>query len=130
MIDGQLVSYLYSAGENRDLWKFHDPGKNHNLFWELLLGSPQGGLKGFSLDCNGSCVLQFRRAPNNEDKIREIHRGILDFVEQWGKIEQQLGMEIPISGRDAYAPMLLALNRKNKKFLHDLEDLMDEAVIG
>ena len=130
LIDGQLVSYLYSAGENRDLWKFHDPGKNHNLFWELLLGSPQGGLKGFSLDCSGSCVLQFRRAPNNGDKIREIHRGILDFVEQWGKIEQQLGMDIPISGRDAYAPMLLALNRKNKKYLHDLEDLMDEAVIG
>ena len=125
-----MVSYLFSSGENRDLWKFHDPGKGHNLLWELLLGSPQGGLKGFSTAADGSCVLQFQRAPENGDKIREIHRGILDFAEKWNDLEQRFGMEIPISGRDAYAPMLLALSRKNKKFLHGLEGLMDEAVIG
>ncbi len=129
-ISGEMVSYLFSAGENRDLWKFHDPGKGHNLLWELLLGSPQGGLKGFSTAADGSCVLQFQRAPENGDKIREIHRGILDFAEKWNDLEQRFGMEIPISGRDAYAPMLLALSRKNKKFLHGLEGLMDEAVIG
>lgn len=130
LISGELVSYLYSAWQNRDLWKFHDPDKNHNLYWELLLGSPQGSLKGFSLDENENCVLHFKRPPEHGDKIREIHRGILDFVEQYRQIEHRLGIQIPISGRDAYAPMLLALSRKNKKFMRDLEGLTDEAGIG
>ena len=46
-LTGQVRSYLYSSGENRDLWQSHDPGAGHNLFWELLLGAPEGNLTGF-----------------------------------------------------------------------------------
>ena len=50
---GKLASYLYSQRENRDLWKLHDPGKKHNLYWEMLLDAPHGSLKGFYPDEDG-----------------------------------------------------------------------------
>ena len=126
LLRGQMVSYLYSQRENRDLWKFHDPAQGHNLYWELLLGAPQGSLIGFYLDEKGNAVCRFKERSSAFGRIREIHRGIIDFVEQFTKAEQRLGWEIPISGRDAYAPMLLSCSRENKGFMKDLEELMDE----
>ena len=54
----------------------------------------------------------------------------MDFVGQLLETERQIGWELPISGRDAYAPMLLACSRKNKKFMKGLEELLDEEHIG
>lgn len=126
LLRGQMVSYLYSQRENRDLWKFHDPVRDHNLYWELLLGAPEGSLIGFYLDQEGNAVCRFKEKSPAAGRIQEIHRGILDFVEQFTKVEQRLGWNIPISGRDAYAPMLLPCSRGNKKFMKGLEELMDE----
>lgn len=130
LLNGQMVSYLYSQRENRDLWKFHDPAKGHNLYWELLLGAPEGSLLGFYLDEDGKAVCRFKEKSSNAQRIREIHRGILDFVQQFLQAERQIGWEIPISGRDAYAPMISPISRKNKKFMKSLEELMDETHIG
>ncbi|MGI5894065.1 MAG: hypothetical protein ACOX6P_05655 [Candidatus Merdivicinus sp.] len=129
-MSGQVVSYLFSQAENRDIWKFHDPANGHNLYWELLLGAPEGSLIGFYLNKDGNPVCRFKPKPSGADRICEIHRGILDFVEQFLELETRIGWEIPISGRDACAPMLVACSRKNRKFMKDLEDLMDEAHIG
>lgn len=126
LFSGKLVSYLYSQQINRDLWGFHDPAQGHNLYWELLLSSEEGSLKGFYPDGDGSFRLAFRENRTNPDKIREIHRGILDFVDLFLDTERRLGMEIPVSGRDAYAPMLAVLSRKNKAFRRELEELLDE----
>ena len=41
-----------------------------------------------------------------------------------------LGLTVPISGRDAYAPMLLAASRKNRRFMAGLEGLLDDMHIG
>ena len=126
LLSGQLVSYLYSQRENRDLWKFHDPAQNHNLYWELLLDAPEGSLKGFYLGKEGRWECRFKENGTDGGRIQEIHRGILDFVRQLLDTERKLGLTIPISGRDAYAPMLCAEGERNKAFMAGLEELLDE----
>ena len=114
---GKLISYLYSQRENRDLWKFHDAGKGHNLNWEALVCSPHGSLKGFYLDRDGKCECRFKKMPAGKEQILEIQRGILDFVEAYKKTAAGSKVLEKISGRDAYAPMLLAESKWNHGFI-------------
>lgn len=130
LFGGRLSSYLYSQRENRDLWKLHDPADRHNLYWELLLGAPEGSLLGFYPDGDGRAVPRLKDPPPHADRIREIHRGILDFVRRFWKLEQRIGQEIPVSGRDAYAPMISVGSRRNKPFREGLEALLDDMHIG
>ena len=67
---------------------------------------------------------------NTPEQIRQIHRGILDFVRQFLEAERQLGFQLPIRGRDAYAPMRSVCSPKNKRFIRELEGLLDEIQIG
>ncbi len=129
-LSGKLISYLYSQQQNRDLWKFHDPSKGHNLYWELLLGAPEGSFKGFYLDENGNCECRFKESKTNVQKIQEIHRGVLDFVDQFLLAQSCIGCELSVSGRDAYTPMLSIVSQKNKKFMEGLEELTDDIHIG
>lgn len=101
---GKQASYLYSQEHNRDLWKFHDAAKGHNLLWELLLSSEEGSLKGFyppekskmqkrcAVKCSGIeagvekigdgytiCLGK----ENRSEVIGEIQRGIEDFAAEW-----------------------------------------------
>ncbi len=130
LFSGRLVSYLYSAQTNRDLWKIHDPAQNHNLYWELLLGAPEGGLQGFYPDGHGGVLCRFKDPPVHADRITAIHEGILDFVRLFLETECRLKVTIPISGRDAYAPMLCITERRNRSFRKGLEALLDETHIG
>lgn len=129
-LDGRLVSYLFSQGENRDLWKFHDAARGHNLYWELLLGADEGSLRGFYPDGESGYVCRFGEPPSHAASIREIHRGLLDFVELFLRAEARMGVRLPVSGRDAYAPMISVCSKKNKRFRKGLEALLDDAHIG
>lgn len=119
---GKLISYLYSQRENRDIWKFHDAGKGHNLYWEMLLDAPMGSLKGFYLEDNGKWKCEFKEAAVDIRKIEEVQRGILEFVEQWRKQSEKLGGLGKISGRDAYAPMIVFCRSKNE----GLKNILDK----
>ncbi len=127
---GELVSYLFSAQKNRELWAFHDPARGHNLYWELLLSAPEGSLKGFYPDGKGGCQCVLRQSRSEPGRIEEIHRGILEFVQQWQAAEQRLGQQLHISGWDAYAPMLSVCSEKNRKFRAGLEGLLDDIHIA
>lgn len=129
LVQKSIVSYMYSQMENRDLWKFHDPSLLHNLYWELLLGAPEGSLKGFYLDDQRNCLPVLKEEPQNLDNIREIHRGILDFVCQFQQTENKLGFQIPISGRDAYSPMLLLQSPKNRQAMKAFHKLLDDPFV-
>ena len=124
-LTGRVRSYLYSSGENRDLWQSHDPGAGHNLFWELLLGAPEGNLTGF-----GPKGPILGPPPPHSETIRAIHRGILDFTGDFLALEARLGLTLPISGRDAYAPMVLVCSGNNKEFRRGWEGFLDGAHIG
>lgn len=125
--DGRLVSYLYSAQMNRDLLKKHDPNKDYNVFWELLLSSPTPSFRGFYdgrremeqesvyLDLL-DITLVFGKYDYNQDGIREIQKGILDFADQYVEHFEKFPYMFRISGRDAYAPMLVAASH-NERYL-------------
>lgn len=134
---GKLVSYLYSQSHNRDLLKKHNPNKDYNVFWELLLSSPTPQFAGFfdgkakptktakdfgediyieDLDI----TLRFGKYDANKRGINEIQRGIIDFATQYKNHFKAYPYMLNISGRDAYAPMLLASSH-NERYLKAIE---------
>ncbi|MGN0347811.1 MAG: HAD family hydrolase [Lachnospiraceae bacterium] len=133
--NGKLVAYLYSQQHNRDLLKKHDPGKNYNVYWELLLSSPTPQFVGFyegnlteakDKSCSSTSYtivdyipelqisLGFGKYDDNQDGIREIQRGIMDFVKHYREHFSDYPYMFHISGRDAYAPMLVACSHKER----------------
>lgn len=129
---GRLVSYLYSQSHNRDLLKKHDPNKDYNVFWELLLSSPTPQFSGFA--SGNACgketedrylgdldiTLHFGKQDVNQEGIREIQRGILDFVSAYQEHFRDFPYMFRVGGRDAYAPMLAAASY-GEKYLKTME---------
>ena len=112
---GKLVAYLYSLSHNRDLMKKHNPNKDYNVYWELLLSSPTKQFKGFDYDeKTNSPKLLFGDADANEQGILQIQQGIKDFVSEYNRHFGDYKYMYNISGRDAYAPMLVASGQKEK----------------
>lgn len=118
----KLVSYLYSPSHNRDLYKKHNLSKGYNVFWEVLLSSPTRQFKGFTFDENKEVKLEFGSYDKNVDGIKEIQTGILDFVKAYQNRFEKLPFMYDISGRDAYAPMLLAAGKKEKYLKSVMKD--------
>lgn len=130
---GKLVAYLYSQRHNRDLLKKHDPNKDYNVFWELLLSSPTPQFTGFRKGNarrkdktddrylpESDITLQFGKYDANQDGIMQIQKGILDFARDYQEHFKDFPYMFNISGRDAYAPMLVAAGR-NEKYLKAIE---------
>lgn len=117
---GQMESYLFSQKKNRDLWKFHDPGRKHNLYLELLFTSAAPSFRGFGTGKNRETVFRFGRREAHGREILRIQKGILDYVEDYRRYFPDFLSEGRggISGRDAYAPMQLFLgDRRAQKRL-------------
>lgn len=108
---GKLVSYMYSMSHNTDLMKKHDPNRDYNVYWELLLSSPTPQFVGF-----GAEGLRFGKYDDNQEGIKQIREGILDFVNDYLVHFGEYSYMLNISGRDAYAPMLVAAS-KDEKYL-------------
>lgn len=109
---GKLTAYLYSQSHNRDLLKKHDPNRGYNVFWEMLLSSPTRQFLGFGMDENGRVKMKFGEYDANQEGILRIQKGILDFVEEYHKHFKDFSYMFQISGRDAYAPMLVAASHE------------------
>lgn len=101
---GKLVSYAFSQQHNRDIWKGHNPNQGDNLVIELLLSSPEPSFRGFGE--NGE--LRFSKAEETVD-VQEIQQGVLDYV-KWYR--EHMGNPLPISGRDAIAPLRIVMENR------------------
>lgn len=110
----KLVSYMYSMSHNRDLMKKHNPNRNYNLYWELLLASPKRQLLGLELAEDSKVVFRFGKSDANQEGITEIQKGILAFAEEYQRCFGKIPYMFQISGRDAYAPMLVAASYKER----------------
>lgn len=127
LASGRLVPYVFSQALNRDIMKKHDPNKNYNVYWELLLSSPTRQFTGFSLSGGSECpagksvdgddpcirrykdiYLLFGDHDANTKGIKLIQKGIMDFVRDYHHHFKDFPYMFNISGRDAAAPMLLA----------------------
>ncbi len=130
--NGKLVSYLYSQSMNRDIWKKHDPNKDYNVFWELLLSSPTPNFTGFYQGNTRlksdvyvketDISLRFGKVDDNQNGICEIQRGILDFVKLYAAHFKEYPYMMNISGRDAYAPMMVAAGY-GERYLKKIEKM-------
>lgn len=115
LLSGRIVSYLYHSGYNRDLWKKHNPAKNYNLYWELLASSVEPSLQGYYWnEKEKKPELRFSVPEGNPEGIREIQKGILDFVKDYDHMFHDEESMKQISGRDAYGPMLLAASHEER----------------
>ncbi len=121
LVSGKLEAYLYSQQFNRDLLKKHDPGKDYNLYWELLLSSPTRQCTGFQEE-DGRAVPVFGKADKNPEGIARIRAGILDFNMLYMRFFGSHPEMLTISGRDAYAPILAAAGRKDRYLKHIYQD--------
>lgn len=120
LITDKIVSYMFSSAANRDLWKKHNPSAGYNLYFELLTSSADPSLKGYYPgDEPGSVKLEFLEKEENPEGILEIQRGIRDFAEDYIGHFNKYPFMFNISGRDAYAPMLVAASH-NEKYLKDI----------
>lgn len=124
---GQLVSYLYSLSHNRDLAKKHDLNKDYNVFWELLLSSPQPQFVGFDWK-DENVVYRFGKRDANQKGILEVQQGILQFAEEYQTHFGAYDFMFQISGRDAYAPMLIA-SSNHERYLQVMKEKFD-LIIG
>lgn len=130
----KLVSYMYSQQHNRDIWKKHDPNKDYNVFWEILLSSTEPSFVGFYTGntCLSSdeyreeldITLRFGKKDANSAGIREVQRGIWDFVKRYDLHFHKYPYMYNISGRDAYAPMIVAASH-NEAYLKKMEQLFE-----
>lgn len=124
---GRLVSYLYSLSHNRDLAKKHDLNKDYNVFWELLLSSPQPQFVGFGWK-EEKVVFRFGKKDANQKGIIEVQKGILQFAEEYKTHFGAYDFMFHISGRDAYATMLIAASNR-EKYLNAMKERFD-LIIG
>lgn len=121
---GRLVSYMYSSAHNRDLWKLHDPNRDYNIYWELLLASPTRQFLRFKRDGQGKVELCFGAPDDNQEGICQIQKGILDFIRDYQMHFKEYPQMYSISGRDAYAPMLAAAG-EHERYLKKIKELFD-----
>lgn len=114
---GELVSYLFSQEQNRDVWKRHNLNKGDNLYLELLCSSPNASFKGFGFKENTRQIqFLFGKKEENESGIIRIQKGITDFVRLYQEKTGNLASSARISGRDAYGPFMAA-GGENRKLL-------------
>ena len=140
---GKLAAYLYSQSHNRDLLKKHDPNKDYNVFWELLLSSPTPQFKGFyegktggkssryleeldislnfeQVDIENTAKEDMKKEEIEKERIKKIQEGILAFAYEYHRHFKDFPYMFRISGRDAYAPMLVAASH-NERYLKAVE---------
>ena len=112
----KLVPYMYSMSHNRDLMRLHNPNLDFNLYWELLLSSTKPHFQGFNMEENGDVGFKYGNKENNIKGIEDIQQGIKDFAEDYMAHFKEFDFMLNISGRDAYAPMIVAAS-KNERYL-------------
>ena len=121
---GKLVSYMFSQGYNRDIWKWHDAAKGHNLGVELLCNAMHGSLEGVYLERKSNCKEDYKFFLKEPDVdtgvVKEIQSGILSFIEGKQSINN-------INGTDVYS-VIKMLVEGQAEFLFKIVKQMKEDI--
>lgn len=113
---GKLKSYLFSSEQNRDLWKIHNPDRGDNIICEILCSSPTGSLRKFTLDKDEKAIPVLGKVEETAGKrSKQVQKGILDFVEDFIRLQEK-GIPLEgISGTDAYCNIAWLCRQKDMK---------------
>ena len=82
---GKLVSYCFSQSLNRDIMKKHDPNKNFNVYWELILSSPSRQFLGFSFENENLKEQSYSKADKIDDYLKDSSGKIYKLFNVNGK---------------------------------------------
>lgn len=114
-----INSYIFSPSHNRDLFEKHDFAI-HNLFMEILFTEPAPSFINFKLNReNGSIkkIYAVNQEENNE-MVRLIGLGILDFAEKYNSTIDKLNLDLEIEARNVYEPLFEAM--QNREYMYSL----------
>lgn len=115
---GKLNSFMFSAHYNKDLLDiFAENYFNKTIFVETLVTSPVPSVLAFE-ESNGSCfddeydIVYGNAMPENNDAIKSIHEGIMDFADMYYSVIKKHRDVVKIQAADAFMPINCFSNHK------------------
>ena len=123
----RMYAYCFSQSHNRHIYEAHNIAAGHNIFFEMLLGSETPSLKGFKE--NGEPLFS-QGEKDNPQTVSLIHKGAIDFVNDYTAHFGDIPYMLDISGSDAYAPFLTAVRDGNVYFRAVLGSCSFNAGVG
>jgi len=108
LMNEEIEAYIFSRMMNRNLYDVHCNTNNgtNNIYFELFTQACYPSFAGF--DDDGNFLFDIPEVENYEC-IKEIHRGIIDFVKQYIERFHDYDYMMNISGYDAYLPYRLLI---------------------
>ncbi len=122
---GKFHSYIFSSQDNADIMRTHN--RNGNIWrriYEILFTSKERSLLKFTLDEQGEVDFVYLRKEIREPGIIDaLQQGTLDFVRDFAKAEQAMGVSLHVNARDAYRPLYHILHETayNLSLFRDFE---------
>ena len=104
ILNDDIEIYAFSTHYNRDLYKAHRTTnkRSNNVFFEILSQDSIPSYKGFR---DGKLLFDIPEV-ENYDTIKEIHKGIYDFVDVYQKFFKKYKFMYNISGADAVSSII------------------------
>lgn len=131
LTSGYLSAYCFSPMHNTELLHWHNltDADIHDALVELLFTSTEPSFLKYILTDSGEIESVFSQSEQNETIIHEIHKGIKAFSYIWTSFLSKASINLYISGKDAYMPIMDTM--KNKKYCYELfENFKTTALSG
>lgn len=117
-MDGSILVFAFSKYKNAKTMEEVCRSQERILAMELLFSSDSSSVLSYGMGADGKAVFHFEKENPQSEMIREIHRGILDYVEWHYRILGTYASRIHIHSQDAVAPVMAVLqNEKHVKKL-------------
>lgn len=113
-----IMTYAFSNQDNVDLQKLHYGNRNEREYrdalFEIFFTENKPSFLHFKENENKEIVLVYGNGERNNKIIIPIQKGMMDFVDDMGKVEEKIG-KVHFSGRNAYK--LFDSIARNKEYI-------------
>ncbi len=121
---GKINCYTFSNQHNLNLaiYSEHDVA-----LVEMLYSNSQPSVTGYTMHDDGSGWPVFGKTEEPNDVcFKDMHRGIVDFCDDWRNTLDVIGDDVAISGAEAFSPLFKAVhNEQTTKLFSDISMSLD-----
>ena len=117
-MDDSLLAFAFSPYKNCEIMEEVCESQERILAMELLFSSETPSLLAFGMSPGGETLFHFERENPQDEVIREVHRGIMDFADRYFNALGSYAHRLRIHSLDAVSPVMTVL--RNKKQLKRL----------
>ncbi|MGL6197860.1 MAG: HAD-IA family hydrolase [Lachnospiraceae bacterium] len=105
--NGKVYPYVFSSQLNTELMRNHNTNGNiWRRLYEIIFTSNEQSLHKFTLNKVGKVEpIFFKKEIRDEIIVDNIHKGILDFIKDYYKVEKLIGSDLSIYSSDCYRPL-------------------------